>query len=436
MQHAICLRLFTLLVCLPLAACSKTPEGSPKATNTSGRPMCLGYLLLEPPHVFTMGDGGGKGLNSTFGGRERLPGADLEGVNVGAKGFRWQGIDLSEIAVGTLPKHHAMSADASRRPERFARVERGHIEKNLPKRMLIERDWMKDEPDKGEARLKELQAEIDKGRADIAVSGKANLKDDTGFAYRWAQYFLAGIYDTKDSRTRLIAGEVSHPEMGVQAAAWEYERFNRIYSSRLPTDIPKGTGFCTGYGFIAEDAKEQENASYNVDVVWAMLKHYPNLIFKVNMSPLSKDSEPPQDIREEGDPNKITVKDIQKMTGMGAVAGLLSMAGVKHTFGPEYIEVAGQTGRIVGREYYPNSGFGAAYEFEFKANGVPGQRDKPYIKITMAAALPDPEPLPAGQQSYNPALKGTKPPKVEVGEAIFRQVIQSLRIRPQEVATH
>jgi hypothetical protein len=62
---------------------------------------------------------------------------------------------------------------------------------------------------------------------------------------------------------------------------------------------------------------------------------------------------------------------------------------------------------------------------------VPGQRDKPYILITMAAALPDPDPLPAGQRGHNPAIKGTKPPKVEVGEAIFKQVIQSIRIRPQ-----
>lgn len=434
MQHSISLRIFTLLVCMPLAACSKTPAARPTAINASGNPMCLGYLLLDAPQSFTMGDAGSTGLSSTFGGREALRGADLEGVNVGAQGFRWHDIDLSEIAVGTLPKHRAISAEASRRPDQFVREEKSHIEKNIPKRMRIERDWMKDEPDKGEARLKELQAQIDKGRADIAVSGKAKLNDDTGFAYRWAEFFLAGIYDTKDSRTRLIAGEVTHPEMGVQAAAWEFERFSRIYSSRLPTEIPKGTGFCTGYGFIAEDAKEHEGASYNVDVVWAMTQHYPNLIFKLNTSPLSKDSEPPQDIREEGDPNKISVKDIQKMTGMGAVAGLLSMAGIKHTFGPEYIEVAGQTGRIVGREYYPDSGFGAAYEFEFKANGVPGQRDKPYIRITMAAALPDPSPLPAGQTGERPALKGTKPPKVEVGEAIFKQVIQSIRIRPQEAA--
>jgi hypothetical protein len=356
--------------------------------------MCLGYLLLDAPQSFTMGDGGNKGLSSTLGGRADLSGSSLEGIVVGAQGFQWQGIDLSEMAVDTLPKHRAISADASRRPDDFVRGERYNVEKDIPKRMRIERDWMKNEPDKGEARLKELQAQIDKGRAEIAVSGKAKLNDDTGFAYRWAEYFLAGIYEAKDSRSRLIAGEVSHPEMGVQAAAWEYERFSRIYSSRQPSEIPKGAGFCTGYGFIAEDTKEQKNASYNVDVAWAMTKHYPNLIFRVNTSPLSKDSEQPQDIREEGDPNKITVKDIQKMTGMGAVAGLLSMAGIKHTFGPEYIEVAGQTGRIVGREYYPNSGFGAAYEFEFKANGVPGQRDKPYILITMAAALPDPGKRP------------------------------------------
>lgn len=432
MPNSISLRLFTLLACLPLVACSKPPEARPTATKASGNPMCLGYLLLDAPHSFTMGDAGSKGLSSTFGGREALRGADLEGVNFGAKGFRWHDIDLSEIAVGTLPKHRAISADASRRPDQFVREEKSHINKGILGDIDFEREWIKRHPDSGTDRLKALQAEVIKSRADIAASGKAKLSDDTGFAYRWAEFFLAGRYDTKDSRTRLIAGEVTHPEMGVQAAAWEYERFSRIYSSRLPTEIPKGTGFCTGYGFIVEDAKEQENSSYNVDVVWAMTQHYPNLIFKVNTSPLSKDSEPPQDIREEGDPNKITVKDIQKMTGMGAVAGLLSMAGVKHTFGPEYIEVAGQTGRIVGREYYPDSGFGAAYEFEFKANGVPGQRDKPYIRITMAAALPDPEPLPKGQNGYNPALKGTKPPKVEVGEAIFKQVIQSIRIRPQE----
>lgn len=253
MPNIICLRLTRLLVCLPLAACSKSPAVGAAATAKTTNSTCLGYLLLDTPQPVTMGDAGHKGLSSSFGGREALRGADLEGINAGGQGFQWHGVDVSEMAAGSLPKHRTVSADASRRPENFVRGERYDIEKDIPKRMRIERDWMKNEPDKGEARLKELQAEIDKGRADIAASGKANLKDDTGFAYRWAQYFLAGIYDAKDSRTRLIAGEVSHPEMGVQAAAWEYERFSRIYSSRLPTDIPKGTGFCTGYGFIAED---------------------------------------------------------------------------------------------------------------------------------------------------------------------------------------
>ena len=121
---------------------------------------------------------------------------------------------------------------------------------------------------------------------------------------------------------------------------------------------------------------------------------------------------------------------------MAAAGALAALGQIKRTYGPKRIEMAGQTGgRLYGREYH-NKGYleengpATAYEFEAEVMGVPGQTDRPHIKLQMGAALADAPDLPKGQEPIRPALKGQVPPSFEEGLKIFEEVVKSVRLRP------
>ena len=144
----------------------------------------------------------------------------------------------------------------------------------------------------------------------------------------------------------------------------------------------------------------------------------------------------PRNAMEQENPNVVTTKDLQNLKGMAAAGALAALGQIKRTYGPKRIEMAGQTGgRLYGREYH-NKGYleengpATAYEFEAEVMGVPGQTDRPHIKLQMGAALADAPDLPKGQEPIRPALKGQVPPSFEEGLKIFEEVVKSVRLRP------
>ena len=79
--------------------------------------------------------------------------------------------------------------------------------------------------------------------------------------------------------------------------------------------------------------------------------------------------------------------------------------------------------------YLEENGPATAYEFEAEVMGVPGQTDRPHIKLQMGAALADAPDLRKGQEPIRPALKGQVPPSFEEGLKIFEEVVKSVRLR-------
>jgi hypothetical protein len=163
---------------------------------------------------------------------------------------------------------------------------------------------------------------------------------------------------------------------------------------------------------------------------------YPNLLFVLTIHP--RGPRDPKSTDEVPNPNEIRVKDIN-------AAVLSALSGVKRSFGPEKVQFAGQTGRLIGREYNEHAeGGGAAYELEAMVVGEPGSHEKPAITLSMAAALPFVEPKQPNRDPFNntiipwedprPLLKGTSPPPFEVGMKVFHQVLDSLRPRPGATA--
>lgn len=200
------------------------------------------------------------------------------------------------------------------------------------------------------------------------------------------------------------------------------------YRPRVATDIPMEPGVCTPYGFFTE-ASGMTEPNYRVTVPLRSTA-YPSLLFVLQIE--TPEPNAPKSIDDVPNPNEILLKDIN-------LAVLAAVSGVKRSFGPDKVQFADQTGRVIGREYHPTeTGGGAAYEVEAQVVGEPGSHDKPTITFSMAAALPFVEPKEPERDSDNkiipwkdprPLLKGTSPPPLDVGMQVFYQVLGSLRPR-------
>lgn len=278
---------------------------------------------------------------------------------------------------------------------------------------------------------------------EVKLAGEAKLPDAYAYGFVYFGSFDIGYFEPFDKRIRLFEGGLPgegdlNTKQDVQA---KYKELRSLYTARRPQTLPTEPGVCTPFGFF-KDPPSGPVTDYSIDVPVRSLK-YPSLIFFVTIKPA--DANAPKDVSELPDPNRLTIDDIKSLKGMGAIAALAAMGGIKRTVGPEPIVVAGQPGRILAREYHhegslTTSSSGAAYEMQADVVGVQGRPDMPAITIKMAAALPDPDPTPPptrgsfGQihhyEPKRPALKGVKTPPFEEGMAYFRQVLASVRTLP------
>ena len=428
MVRRICHLLGAVVAFVSLAACGKASDRP--ANEILRGSVCVDRFLVDIPGVVQVGDG--------YVGYKR--GITIDGISdYGVSGVCWGGLSFfeSKPSDGFGVKK---VLDESRGALDFIGGARSWLNNGMideigyAQRRLKSKDSAVVEAAK--KHLLDIREEEGRVRRSIKVSGEVKTKDADSFAIRYGNDFLVGYLSPIDKRIRVIQGVLSDdaPD-NAQAAAMMYEQLRSVYRELPPGEVPQGHGYCTGHGFIKESA-DQVQWRTRFHLPYRSLNH-PNLIITFEIQGRDKQAAPTGDIRQADNPNSITLQDIRDMKGWGALGMLAGMAEIKRTHGPEYLDIAGQKGRIIGREYKPDSGAGAAYEFEAEVLGVPGQIDKPAMRITMAAALPDPDPLPAGEVARRPALKGTKPPPFKEGLDYFRKVLLSMRPRPvvDEAAT-
>lgn len=274
--------------------------------------------------------------------------------------------------------------------------------------------------------------------------GEANLGTPLAYGFNSGGAFDIGYLDKSDQRIRLFVGGTGKGEAATKKDIQDkYKYLRRIYAPRDPTTLPTQSGVCTPWGFF-KDEPSLPNPDYSIEIAVRSLK-YPSLIFFVTTRPAT-DSDPKR-IEDLRNPNDIKAEDITAIKGMGAVAALFALADIKKLHPAEKITLAGQPARLIAREYRHDGhlagsgGAGAAYEIQADAVGVAGDPGQPVINIRMAAALPDPDPLPPPTryesfgkeivQEYKPrrpALKGVKTPPFDEAMAYFKQVIASVRL--------
>lgn len=273
--------------------------------------------------------------------------------------------------------------------------------------------------------------------------GEADLGDPNTYGFNLGGAFDIGYLDDSDQRIRLFVGGTGKGESATAKDIQDkYRYLRRIYTPRAPITLPTQSGVCTPWGFF-KDEPSLPNPDYNIEIAVRSLK-YPSLIFFVTTRPATERD--PRRIEDLRDPNDIKAEDVTAIKGMGAVAALFALADIKKLHPAERITLAGQPARLIAREYRHDGhlagsgGAGAAYEIQADAVGVAGDPGRPVVNIRMAAALPDPDPLPPPTrhmsfgkeivqeyQPKRPALKGVKTPPFDEAMVYFKQVIASVR---------
>ena len=264
------------------------------------------------------------------------------------------------------------------------------------------------------------------------VTGVATTIEKSEFAIRTTgDRYSVGYWDSMDQRIRTFQGPLINlsPE-NPEAAARELRRWQAVYRSRLPTEIPATPGFCTSFGFIAESNGPTAEAQAKVAF---RLKKHPNLLFFLSMKPSTAKG-------------SFSILDLPDLAIDKAQ---LDLIGIKARHGADEIQILGSPGRVYAQEYGPNCASkddcrpaDQAYEIHAETFGQAGRLDRPHLTLYMVAANSDEykakrKALP-NNPSYNtperPALKGHVPPPYKVGREIFDQVLSSIRIRPGAVA--
>ena len=346
--------------------------------------------------------------------------------DIGGGGVRWDGVEIYESiptsTEGYTSAYHGAANTVGSADDFASGIKRQ--EEVIARRTLATKRGTAEERSSAMELLLDGKKDLAESRYSLKVSGKAKLKQPQAFAFRSGEDFSLGFLDPVDKRVRLFEGVIRHKNIAsAEAAGAEFERFQKIYARRLPTDIPSKPGYCTAFGFL--DESDGRKADSVITMPFRSLK-YPNLIFLLSVE--SADKEP---------------KNIQELPNMDAYGAKLHMVGVKGSYGPVAETIAGSPGRSYGQGYGPNCSETScrpadqAYEIEAETYGKAGG-DHPRIVLRMIAATSDDYrlKLPAvpGDPRYNkrarPALSGKVPPTFKEGQQIFEKVLRSLRIRP------
>ncbi|MFT3734549.1 MAG: T6SS immunity protein Tli4 family protein [Rhodocyclaceae bacterium] len=409
-----------LLAMSQLAACSEKPKAADKSDVNS---ICLDQFVLALSGEVDMG-----AANLIYQGAHSLPG--FKGI--GATGIQRSNIVIDETHV-TDSEGYKKILSGSASKLRGKHGYRAEFEAQQRKIELYTPELNDPNPDNRAF----AQRMIDKAKSDHAatvraqrISGEASTSAQNSFAVRNNDNFSVGYLDLIDHRVRLFEGELP-PDLpeSPEAAAEMLRHFSKVYHRRAPTEIPTTPGYCTAHGFLDEPANQARHGNDELNIPFRSLKH-PNLIFFLIIKPAYANA--PRDAMQLDNPNQITMDDLK---GKNALAILMAQAGIKKTYGPKPVELAGQRGRILGREYKHKGylvpgGEGAAYELEAEVMGDPADPTRPHIKLQLAGALPDPDKLPPGQEAQRPALQGKQPPSFDEARKLFEQVVKSMRLRP------
>lgn len=394
--------------------------------------VCLGLLAIQVPGSVIMGESTKKVLANPGGAGFQRMGTQLPGYPLSTHGARVAVWNLEELGANHKQSVAEIKSEGEEFVQRSRTLKYRWLEHDYKDMVKFLQDRVRDNPGAAsyvQNNLATWGKEAADVRSSIAATGTATLPPEappTGFAYRWGNNFAAGFQDPKDKRIRIITGAVSRPELGVQAAAHEWQSFHGRFSSRRPEELPQQAGVCTAFGFVADDPQDPTKGDYSLDIPF-FVKAQPNLVFELETWMVPAESKPRPDIRDGGDPHVFTAEDLSRSSGVGFLSGIINMAGISHSYGPIYVNVAGQVGRIIGRRYAKDSGMDVTYEFEFMAHGVPGQRDKPYIKLTMAGVLPG---------KYRTAIGNKQPPKFKEAEEVFRKMVGSMRLHSPVPPAH
>ena len=409
--------LFWLSAAMFGTACSRAVDGMPVSTRSpEAQTICLHRFLLDLPSDIQVSSNDVEYPSATG----FVDIEDVAGFHA-IKGVWWRTVKVRE----TLPGDDAGFINV----HRGARAETGGAENGNNSaisgaRRDIDRHLEQVARAKTADDRKIAQERLDNDRRDLAQykkdsvnTGDAQLGQPYAFAFRRDDEFIVGYHDLTDHRIRVFDGPLEHPEIpGPKAAAAEFERWQRIYHRRQPTEIPTTPGYCTGYGFIDEPDGPQDA---RLELSFRSLK-YPNLLFTLYISSAGDASRPK--------------KNIQQQPDMGLYEGTtVSIVAAKRTIGPKAITMLGTPGRwfaaIQKAECKDGKCFGeeSAYDIEAMTLGEPGRVDRPSMTLLMKGAMPT---------TRRPGLHGKEPPPFKEAESVFNQVLQSIRLRPGAFAGH
>jgi hypothetical protein len=412
MRHA----LFCLFAAMVSAACSRAEDLTASTASQTAQTICLERLLVDMPADVEI-----SGSRLKYQGGIGFPGIEKVAGVSGVGSTVWRDVTIDETLPGDEAGFAIVHSGARAKTGGSQNMANSAIA-GAGRRMKwwtedIAKSRSEDDRKTAQERLDKERRDLAKARQDVKNSGDAKLDKTNAFATRRNDEFALGYLDPTDHRVRVFDGPLEHPEIpGPQAAAAEFERWQRIYHRREPTEIPTTPGYCTGHGFVDEPDGPQPS---QFELAFRSLK-YPNLLFTLYISSAGDATAPK--------------RNIQKLPDMNIYGGsTVSFAAAKHTIGPSAITIAGMPGRWfaaiqnAGCKDGKCWGEDSAYDIEAMTLGEPGRADRPRMTLLMRAAMPT---------ARRPGLEGKEPPPFKEGESVFNQVLQSIRLRPGAIAGH
>jgi hypothetical protein len=398
------------------AACSQADDRTASSTSHVAHTICLDRLLIDVPADVEI-----SGSRLKYRGGIGFPGIEKVAGVRGVGSTVWRGVTIDETLpgdeAGFLNVRDGATGQATRAKNMNndalsgARRDIGRHQEQVARAKSAEDRKLAQE------RLDNDRRDLAQYKKDQANTGDAHLGQPYAFAFRRDDGSIVGYFDPADHRVRVFDGPLEHPEIpGPHAAGAEFERWQRIYHRREPTEIPSTSGYCTGHGFVDEPDGPQPS---HFELAFRSLK-YPNLLFTLYISSAGDATEPKQ--------------NIQKLPDMNIdQSSTVSFVAAKRTIGPKPITMLGTPGRWfaaiqnAGCKDGKCWGEDSAYDIEAVTLGEPGRADRPRMTLLMRAAMPT---------ARRPGLEGKEPPPFKEGESVFNQVLQSIRLRPGAIAGH
>lgn len=401
-------------------------QPAPSVAPSTTQSICLGRFVLQLPGVVEVGAVRPQDKRSV----------QLEGLHdLHSSGARWHGLQIIETFPTNADGQARILASLDAELQQALTQYREDLLANEHKVSTLSKALRQ-----GNAEAQEFtrqlmgkkQQRVQAARLALELSGHARLADPQAFATLRGNTFTVGYLDPLDQRLRSAQGEAPIPALGPLTSTQQYERFRQIYRARASGSIPTTPGYCTGHGFITESAQTPEyDTSLNLPFRSAT---WPNLVFILTIEPARANG--PRDVLQLDNPN-LDKLDLTELTGMSSAGTPIPSIDIKTRIDPEPIDMAGQKGRLLAREYRSKasrnrdgSGIGTAYEMEAETLGEPGRIDRPAIKLQLAAALPDHETQNSNAKLARPSLQGQQPPPFDEGLQLFKDVLKSLHMRP------